>query len=41
LLLSQENLEKEIEKMKTANAKRDKEISKLKDNVGVFDEKLF
>ena len=41
LLLSQENLEKEIEKMKTANAKRDKEISKLKDNVGVMDENFF
>jgi len=41
LLLSQENLEKEIEKMKAANAKRDKEISKLKDNVGVMDENFF
>jgi len=40
LLLSQENIEKEIEKIKTANAKRDKEISKLKDNMGVFDESL-
>ena len=38
LLLSQENIEKEIEKIKTANAKRDKEISKLKDNIGVIDE---
>ena len=41
LLLSQENLEREIEKMKAANTKRDKEISKLKDNVGVMDENFF
>ena len=38
LLLSQENIEKEIEKIKAANVKRDKEISKLKDNIGVFDD---
>lgn len=38
LLVSQENIEKEIDKIKTANAKRDKEISKLKDNIGVIDD---
>ena len=38
LLISQENIEKEIEKIKTANVKRDKEISKLKDNIGIIDE---
>ena len=38
LLVSQENIEKEIDKIKTANTKRDKEISKLKDNIGVIDD---
>jgi hypothetical protein len=37
-LISQENIEKKIEKIKTANVKRDKEISKLKDNIGIIDE---
>ncbi len=41
LLISQENVEKEIEKIKASNAKRDKEISKLKDNMGVMDDNFF